>query len=103
MIVCSCNKISDAKIRDSLQSETSPRTPGAVYRCLGCSPNCGRCYAAVQSIIKDALGQPEDPTHRHPVALDRFKEEWSTEATHGSGGTCPAACAGCAAARTDAS
>ncbi len=99
MIVCSCNKISDAKIRDSLQSETSPRTPGAVYRCLGCSPNCGRCYAAVQSIIKEALGQADELT-RHSVAIDRFKEEWAMETTHASG-TCPAACEGCAAAHAE--
>ncbi len=99
MIVCSCNKISDAKIRDSLQSETSPRTPGAVYRCLGCSPNCGRCYAAVQSIIKEALGQADELTHRHSVAIDRFKEEWA-QIEHGEG-RCPAACEGCAAARAD--
>jgi bacterioferritin-associated ferredoxin len=99
MIVCSCNKISDAKIKDSLQGEKCPRTPGAVYRCLGCSPNCGRCYAAVQSIIKEALGQGDELPHRHSVAIDRFKEEWS-ETEHGSG-KCPAACEGCAAARAE--
>ncbi len=99
MIVCSCNKISDAKIRDSLQSETSPRTPGAVYRCLGCSPNCGRCYAAVQSIIKEALGQGGEPTHRHPMAIDRFKEEWA-ETEHGPA-ACPATCEGCAVAHAE--
>jgi bacterioferritin-associated ferredoxin len=100
MIVCSCNKISEAKIRDSLQSETSPRTPGAVYRCLGCSPNCGRCYAAVQSIIKEALGHADETTHRHSASLDRFKEEWATQTEHNAG-TCRAACEGCAAARAE--
>jgi bacterioferritin-associated ferredoxin len=99
MIVCSCNKISDAKIKDSLQSETSPRTPGAVYRCLGCSPNCGRCYAAVQSIIEEALGHADELTHRHSATLDRFKDEWA-QIEHGSG-KCPAACEGCATARAD--
>jgi bacterioferritin-associated ferredoxin len=60
VIVCSCNVISDAKIRASIQGETAPRTPGAVYRCLGCSPNCGRCLATVQSIIVEATGEPGD-------------------------------------------
>jgi bacterioferritin-associated ferredoxin len=57
MIVCSCNVITDSKIKDSLQGEACPRTPLAVYRCLGCSPNCGRCFATVRMIISEALGQ----------------------------------------------
>ncbi len=57
VIVCSCNVLSDAKIRASIQDETGPRTPGAVYRCLGCSPNCGRCLATVQSLIAEALAE----------------------------------------------
>jgi bacterioferritin-associated ferredoxin len=97
MIVCSCNAISDAKIKESVHGEKCPRTPGAVYRCLGCSPNCGRCYTAVQSIIKEALGHAE-LTHRHAVALDHFKDEWATAepVVHGPG-VCPGGCEGCAA------
>jgi bacterioferritin-associated ferredoxin len=106
MIVCSCNAISDTKIKDSLNSENCPRTPGAVYRCLGCSPNCGRCYRTVQSIIKEALGHAEELTHKHPAAtLDRFKDEWAaTQSPHAEheSAACPVGCAGCAAARADA-
>jgi bacterioferritin-associated ferredoxin len=102
MIVCSCNAISEAKIKDSLSSEKCPRTPGAVYRCLGCSPNCGRCYAAVQSIIKDALGHAEDLTNRHAATLDHFKDECANaEPIVHDAGVCPAGCEGCAAARAD--
>jgi bacterioferritin-associated ferredoxin len=105
MIICSCNAISDIKIRDSVKSEKCPRTPGAVYRCLGCSPNCGRCYTMVQSIIKEALGHAEELTHKPAATLDRFKEEWAT--TPHAGHThetehCAAGCQGCVAARTDA-
>ena len=57
MIVCSCNVLTDAKIRDSVNSEACARTPGAVYRCLGCSPNCGRCMVMVKRIIHQALQQ----------------------------------------------
>lgn len=60
VIICSCNVLSDAKVRASLQSETAPRTPGAVYRCLGCSPNCGRCLATVRSIITEALNETQN-------------------------------------------
>ncbi|PNG26421.1 hypothetical protein CR492_08425 [Methylocella silvestris] len=33
----------------------SPRTPTAIYKCLGCSPNCGRCFRTVRKIINDTL------------------------------------------------
>jgi bacterioferritin-associated ferredoxin len=57
MIVCSCNVLSDTKIRSSLSGESFPKTPGAVYKCLGCSPNCGRCFSTVRNIITQALAE----------------------------------------------
>lgn len=32
-----------------------PRTPAQVYRCLGCSPNCGRCARSIREIMDNAL------------------------------------------------
>lgn len=32
-----------------------PRTPAQVYRCLGCSPNCGRCARSIKAIMDNAL------------------------------------------------
>jgi bacterioferritin-associated ferredoxin len=64
MIVCSCNVISDSKIKASLEGDACPRTPAAVYRCLGCSPNCGRCFATVRSIISQALADSKDHAER---------------------------------------
>ncbi|MDX6806857.1 (2Fe-2S)-binding protein [Terrihabitans rhizophilus] len=56
MIVCSCNVLSERAIRDACTSpEQAPRTPGQVYRCLGCSPQCGRCSRTIRSIINEAL------------------------------------------------
>lgn len=57
MIVCSCNVLSDTKIRASLNGGTCPKTPGALYKCMGCSPNCGRCFSTVQTIIIQALAE----------------------------------------------
>ncbi|MGH6834966.1 MAG: (2Fe-2S)-binding protein [Methylocella sp.] len=54
MIVCSCNVVSDSEIRAALNSGACPRTPFAVYKCLGCSLNCGRCIATVRTIIDEA-------------------------------------------------
>ncbi|HEY5226486.1 MAG TPA: (2Fe-2S)-binding protein [Methylovirgula sp.] len=62
MIICSCNVLSDAKVRASIQAETGPRTAGAVYRCFGCSPNCGRCVATVRSLIVEALSESQNST-----------------------------------------
>ncbi|ACB94010.1 conserved hypothetical protein [Beijerinckia indica subsp. indica ATCC 9039] len=59
MIVCSCNVLTDTKIRATLDSGTCPRTPGALYKCLGCNPNCRRCFATVRKLINEALGKAE--------------------------------------------
>jgi bacterioferritin-associated ferredoxin len=56
MIVCSCNVLSDRDVKACLSpGEGCPRTPAQVYRCLGCSPNCGRCAATIRAIMDDAL------------------------------------------------
>ena len=67
MIVCSCNVVSDATIKAALEpanGKLAPRTPSAVYKCLGCSPNCGRCFVTVRKIIyRDSLA-----AHQHTHA-----------------------------------
>jgi bacterioferritin-associated ferredoxin len=54
MIICSCNVITDTEIKAALNSGACPRTPFAVYKCLGCSLNCGRCISTVRTIINEA-------------------------------------------------
>lgn len=56
MIVCSCNVLSDGDVRACLNpGPECPRTPAQVYRCLGCSPNCGHCARTIRSIMDHAL------------------------------------------------
>ena len=56
MIVCSCNVLSDGDVKGCLTpGPECPRTPAQVYRCLGCSPNCGRCVRTIRSIMDKAL------------------------------------------------
>jgi bacterioferritin-associated ferredoxin len=56
MIVCSCNVLSDGDVRACLNpGPDCPRTPAQVYRCLSCSPNCGRCATTIRAIMKQAL------------------------------------------------
>jgi len=56
VIVCSCNVLSDEQIRSTVSAAEGARTTVEVYRCLGCSPQCGRCAATINAIMKEALG-----------------------------------------------
>ncbi|HEY4855505.1 MAG TPA: (2Fe-2S)-binding protein [Xanthobacteraceae bacterium] len=53
MIVCSCNVLSDHDVRAAIAAEPLPRSPGQIYECLGCSPQCGRCAQTLRSILSD--------------------------------------------------
>lgn len=55
MIVCSCNVLSDHDVRGCVNpGPDCPRTAAQVYRCLGCSPQCGRCARTIRSILEEA-------------------------------------------------
>jgi len=60
MIVCSCNVLSDQDVRSTLTvGEAVPRTTCQVYRCLGCSAQCGRCARTIRRIMDEALATAE--------------------------------------------
>jgi len=54
VIVCSCNVISDQQVR-SIAAERVVRATSEVYRCLGCSAECGRCARTIRRIMEEAL------------------------------------------------
>jgi len=60
VIVCSCNVLSDEQVRGTVAEGGGPRTTFEVYRCLGCSPQCGRCARTIRAIMDEALGRPCD-------------------------------------------
>lgn len=60
MIVCSCNVLSDHAVRGCLSGPDCPRTPAQVYRCLGCSPQCGRCAVTIRKILRGAEAASAD-------------------------------------------
>lgn len=82
MIVCSCNVLSDGDVKACLgPGPACPRTPAQVYRCLGCSPNCGRCARSIRAIMEAALaaaercgGCPAACEHRHGESRPAFIE-----------------------------
>jgi bacterioferritin-associated ferredoxin len=60
VIVCSCNVISDHQIR-SVTAERTVRATSEVYRCLGCSAECGRCARTIRRIMDEALAGATSP------------------------------------------
>jgi bacterioferritin-associated ferredoxin len=60
MIVCSCNVLTDGDVRACLKGSGCPRTPAEVYRCLGCSPECGHCARTIRGIMDKALAAAAD-------------------------------------------
>jgi bacterioferritin-associated ferredoxin len=53
VIVCSCNRISDAQIRAARDAQTPgcPFSPGRAYKSLGCTMKCGRCVSTVRALL----------------------------------------------------
>lgn len=58
MIVCSCNVLSDAQVKALMgPGGAEPRTPAQVYRCLGCTPRCGRCATTIRKIMNASFAE----------------------------------------------
>ena len=79
MIVCSCNVLSDGDVKSCLTPGPGcPRTPAQVYRCLGCSPNCGRCVRTIRAIMDKALADAGADACRRgccPTTLEKAAAE----------------------------
>lgn len=57
MIVCSCNCLTEAQVRESCtRTEGAARSTFEVYKCLGCSPKCGTCARTIRKIMDETLG-----------------------------------------------
>ncbi len=58
MIVCSCNCLTEAQVREScMRPEGAARSTFEVYKCLGCSPKCGTCARTIRKIMDETLGR----------------------------------------------
>ncbi|MEJ8476237.1 (2Fe-2S)-binding protein [Roseibium algae] len=65
MIICSCNVLSDKKLRkaaEEMRADPNGKvpTPGAVFRHLGCRPRCGSCFPSVIGLIHDRASEDHD-------------------------------------------
>jgi len=59
VIVCSCNVISDEQVR-AVAAERPVRGTSEVYRCLGCSAECGRCARTIRRIMDEVGARPAE-------------------------------------------
>jgi bacterioferritin-associated ferredoxin len=57
MIVCSCNLLTDAAIRASLEKPNAPERVRDVYASLGCAPKCGGCAGSINRLINEAKAE----------------------------------------------
>jgi bacterioferritin-associated ferredoxin len=63
MMVCHCNAMSSAEIRDAVRQlrRRDGRgivTPGRVFACRGKRPNCGGCMPLVSALIEETVVEP---------------------------------------------
>jgi bacterioferritin-associated ferredoxin len=55
MIVCVCNRITEAEVRKAARD--GARTPEAAYAQVGCEVQCGCCLAYAQEVIDEQLAK----------------------------------------------
>jgi bacterioferritin-associated ferredoxin len=55
MIVCVCNRITEAEVRKAARSGYA--TPEAAYACVGCDVQCGCCLDFAQDVIDEEQGK----------------------------------------------
>lgn len=53
MIVCSCNLLTEAEIRDALIQPGGPACVRDVYESCGCAPVCGGCAGAIAQMLEE--------------------------------------------------
>jgi bacterioferritin-associated ferredoxin len=60
MIVCSCNLLTEAAIRDALAGAGAPMRVRDVYAALGCSANCGGCAGSIENLINETDAERQE-------------------------------------------
>ena len=61
MIVCSCNLLTDAKIREALAKPCPPERVRDVYAACGCTAKCGGCAGSINRLINETRVAEKDP------------------------------------------
>jgi len=62
MILCSCNIITEDKIKEFLNGKKRQPSVGTILKEIGCSQVCGTCSNSIVSIVRDHYGSIEIST-----------------------------------------
>jgi len=57
MIVCSCNRLTEAEIREALSRPDGPDCVRDVYESCGCAPVCGGCAGAIANMLEETSAE----------------------------------------------
>lgn len=57
MIVCVCNRLNEAKIREAIAQGAS--SPDQVYAHNGVKKVCGTCQETIKALVEDEAAAPE--------------------------------------------
>jgi len=68
MIVCSCNLLTEAEIREALRRPEGPGCVRDVYEACGCAPVCGGCAGAIAKMLEEARA---DELYSQPPTLQK--------------------------------
>ena len=60
MIVCSCNRLTDADIRAALERSNPPERVRDVYGACGCAARCGGCAGTINRLINESKAEKEN-------------------------------------------
>lgn len=68
MIVCSCNLITEAEIREALSRPDGPDCVRDVYESCGCAPVCGGCAGTISKMLEETQA---DALYSRPGSLQK--------------------------------
>jgi len=53
MIICSCNILSEDKIKECLMNKERQPSVGSIFKELGCPPVCGSCANNIVKLVRE--------------------------------------------------
>jgi len=57
MYVCICNALTERHVHSAIRQDGATSVSG-VYRCLGATPQCGKCVRSVRAMLANENARP---------------------------------------------
>jgi bacterioferritin-associated ferredoxin len=62
MIICSCNVLTDERVKEYLKSRETKPSVGTILKDLDCGPVCGTCSNNIIALVREHYGNVEITT-----------------------------------------